>query len=142
MKRCNLIGIAGAFLITGLFVLPAFSQSDTTTTTAVSEDAPQTKELAIYGEVQDVNAASGSISVQYYDYDTDEEKSATILTDKDTKMENAAALNDIKQGDWVDVTYAVSDGKNVAKFIMVEKEEELADTQATGTAPAELPEEE
>lgn len=138
MKRGNLMWIFGVPLIIGLFAFPAFSQS--TTTAAVEETAPQAKELAIYGEVQDVNAASGSISVQYYDYDTDEEKTASIFTDKDTKIENAATLNDIKNGDWVDVTYDVSAGKNIAKFIMVEKEE-AEGAMATESVPAELPEE-
>ncbi|MBI5144473.1 MAG: hypothetical protein HZA30_05345, partial [Candidatus Omnitrophica bacterium] len=51
---------------------------------------------------------------------------------KDTTIENAAKLDEIKQGNWVDVTYSVSGGKDVAKSIIVEKEE----------APAEiLPEE-
>ena len=138
MKRCNLICIAGASLIIGLFALPAFSQD--AATPVISEEAPQAKELAIYGEVQDVNAASGSISVQYYDYDSDEEKTSDILTDKNTKLENATGVSDIKNGDWVDVTYEVSGGKNIAKFIMVEKED-AAEGTAEG-APAELPEEE
>jgi len=45
-------------------------------------------------------------------------------------MENAAAISDIKQGNWADVIYSVTDGKNAAKSIIVEKEEE---------APAEMP---
>lgn len=83
----------------------------------------QPKDLSIYGEVQSVNAASNSMSVQYYNYDTDEEKTITISTDKDTKIENVASLNDIKKGDWADVTYVTEGAKNIAKSVIVEKEE-------------------
>jgi len=89
-----------------------------------------------------VNAASGSILVQYYDYDSDEERTVDILMDKNTKLENATGPNDIKKSDWVDVTYEINGGKNVAKFIMVEKEEEAEGARMSEGAPAELLEEE
>ena len=88
------------------------------------EEAPQPKELSIYGEVQNADTSANSLSIQYYDYDSDEEKAADVIVNKDTRIENAATLADIKKGDWADVTYAVVDGKNIAKSIMVEKEEE------------------
>ena len=87
--------------------------------------ADAAKELSIYGEVKAVNAAASGLSVQYYDYDSDEEKTAEIVVVKEAKIENAATLNDIKQGDWVDVSYTVVDGKNVAKVVSVEKEEQV-----------------
>ena len=90
----------------------------------------QPQEVSIYGEVKAVNPAASSMTVQYYDYDSDEEKSIEITTDNTTKMENAATINDVKQGNWADVIYSVANGKNIAKSIIVEKEEE---------APAEMP---
>jgi len=107
---------------------------------APAPEAPQTKEIAIYGEVQSVDAAAGSIAIQYYDYDSDSEKTATVMVDKDSKIENAGSLGDIKKGDWADVTYTVKDGNNAAKVITVEKEETPATEQASpaaATAPAE-----
>ncbi len=92
------------------------------------------KELSLYGEVQAVNTAAHSLSVQYYDYDTDEERLADIGADKDTKIENAATLADIKKGDWVDVTYAAKDNKNIAKVIAVEKEEAPAAPESAAPA--------
>ena len=89
-----------------------------------TKTAPE-QELAIYGEVKAVNQSANSLSIQYYDYDSDEEKTAEIALDKDTKIENATALGDIKEGDWVDVAYAASGGKNIAKSIAVEKEEDI-----------------
>ena len=88
------------------------------------------EELSIYGEVQTVDADGQTITVQYYDYDTDEEKTSEIMTGKDTKLDNAASIADIKKGDWVDVTYTANSGKNVAKVVSVEKEEPAQDENA------------
>lgn len=85
--------------------------------------SPATNELSIYGEVQSVNAAANSMIVQYYDYDNDEEKSIEITLDKASKLENVKDMPEIKKGDWADITYTVSAGKNVAKIVSVEKEE-------------------
>ena len=94
----------------------------------VSEQVTKTmaaEELSIYGEVQSVGAEGmGSLTVQYYDYDADDEKTITIVLDAGTKLENANSVADIKKGDWADVTYAVGGGKNTAKSIIVEKDEE------------------
>ena len=109
----------------------------------VSEDNSAVKELSIYGEVQAVNTVANSLTVQYYDYDSDEEKTVEITADKDTKIENAAALANISKSDWVDITYAAAGGKNLAKSIMVEKEEKeeekTAASATTNTKPAETP---
>lgn len=96
----------------------------------VKEEAVKLDELSIYGEVQSVNAQTNSIVVQYYDYDNDEEKSIDISVDANSKLENAKAITDIKKGDWVDVNYTVSAGKNTAKMVSVEKEEPAMDTSA------------
>jgi hypothetical protein len=100
--------------------------------TQAAAPAPS-KDVPIYGEVQSVNATANSMTVLYYDEETYEEKSVDLLVDKDTKLENAKALADIKEGDWVDATYTAAEGKNKASSVKVEKEEELP--PAT-TAPA------
>jgi len=84
---------------------------------------PAVDELSIYGEVQAADAAAGTVAVQYYDYDADEEKTISISCDPATKFENAASVADMKKGDWTDVTYILKDGKAVAKSVVVEKEE-------------------
>lgn len=138
-----------AFFIACLLVLligvPAFSQ-DTGNTPSSEEtisvptpavDAlPQAKETAIYGEVQTVDASASILSVQYYDYDSDSEKTADIAIDIDTKLENVSAIGDVKKGDWIDVTYIVNNGKNIAKVVTVEKEETPALEEASPQAPA------
>jgi hypothetical protein len=85
----------------------------------------QPEELSVYGEVQASDTAAGTLSVQHYDYDTDEEKTMELVIDKDTKIENAATGADIKKGDWVDVTYVISGSKHLARSIFVEKEDEV-----------------
>ena len=94
------------------------------------EKAIQPQEISIYGEVKSINTANSSIAVQYYDYDSDEEKSIDIMVGADTKMENAAAISDIKPGNWADVMYTIVSGNNIAKSVIIEKEEE---------APVEMP---
>lgn len=94
--------------------------------------APPAKDAAsqptsqnIYGEVQAVNAAGGTMTVQYYDYDADEEKAIDLMVASGTKIENAPGLADIKKGDWVDATFAAEGQKNTASSVTVEKEEEV-----------------
>ena len=101
-----------------------------------AEASAKTNELSIYGEVQAVNIPAASISVQYYDYDNDEEKTLEVSLDKDSKLENVKAIDGVKKGDWVDVTYTVTGGKNIAKMVSVETEEPAAENNA----PAETAE--
>ena len=128
-----------AILVLGLFAVqgycqdnqsPAPAATETVTAEAPAATTVQPQEISIYGEVTAVNPTTSSMTVQYYDYDSDEEKSIEITSDSNTKMENATAITDIKQGNWADVIYTVANGKNIAKSIIVEKEEE---------APAEMP---
>lgn len=140
MKRCILISL-GIAVVTAVLIAPEFSQAQEepkaqpAPAPSAAAPAPEAKELSIYGEVQAVDAAANSLNAQYYDYDSDEEKTITIALDKDTKIENAANISEIKKGDWVDVTYTVKNGKNMAKSVMVEKEE-AASPEATQTPPA------
>jgi len=48
-------------------------------------------------------------------------------------LENAKAIGDIKKGDWVDITYTTSAGKNLAKAVSVEKEEPAQEETAPTT---------
>ena len=73
-----------------------------------------------------MNAAVSSIVVQYYDYDSDNEKSIEITAANNTKIEGVSTINDIRQGAWADINYTVVNGKNIAKSIAVEKEENAA----------------
>ena len=138
-----------AILVLGLFTVQGYCQDNQNPTPAATEAvtaapdatlAAQPQEISIYGEVKAVNPAASSMTVQYYDYDSDEEKSIEITSDSSTKMENAAAIGDVKQGNWADVIYTVTNGKNIAKSIIVEKEEEApADMPKPEAMPQEAP---
>jgi hypothetical protein len=104
---------------------------------APAQEAAQKNELSIYGEVQAVNIQTNSITALYYDYDNDEEKSIEITLGKDTKLENIKTIDELKKGDWVDVAYVVSGGKNIAGLISVEKEEPAQEENAMGAAAEE-----
>jgi len=103
---------------------------------------PEAQDMSLYGEIKSVDTASNSITVQYYDYDTDEEKTTSITVDDATKLENAKTISEMKQGDWADITYVVADGKNVAKSIIVEKEEATTIQPSAAEPASDFPEEE
>lgn len=149
MKRYGFI-CALVLVLMALAIVPVFAQeekgaaapaegaavSESEAPAAVETAAPeagQPKDVSIYGEVLSVNAAANTMSVQYYDYDSDEEKTVELSVGADTKLENAASLNDVKKGDWVDAIYSSVGGKNAAKSVMVEKEEAV---QMPENAPA------
>jgi len=100
--------------------ITAFAQENTPPVQSIPVSS---QELSMYGEVKSVNAKANSISIQYYDYDSDSEMTAEITLNAQSKIENAASLNDIKEGDWLDLTYEKMEGKNVARIIRVEKDE-------------------
>jgi Cu/Ag efflux protein CusF len=97
-------------------------------------EAAKPEEMSIYGEVKSTDSAANSVKLRYYDYDSDEEKTEEIILDRSTKMENAAGLQDIKEGDWIDAVYVPKGGKNIAKSVIVEKEEEEP-ADVAGTKP-------
>lgn len=100
-----------------------------TATPAAPAAAAETsgKIISIYGEIREANKEAGSISIQYYDYDADDEKTTEIFTDSATKLENVNGFGEIQRGDWADVDYSAAAGRNTAKLIRVEKEEEPTD---------------
>lgn len=136
-----MISVIMAFAATSAFSQATPPAAESAKAETAAPAASQAKEISIYGEVQAVNAVANTLSVQYYDYDSDSEKTAEVVVGADTKMENAKAASDVKKGDWVDVTYVASGGKNMAKTVSVEKEEPatepMAGPSATGASSDE-----
>jgi hypothetical protein len=143
MKRNKAFSI---LVLVSMVVIPVIASAQTSeapvakdaAVAAPSAAAPAqpAKEIAIYGEVQNVNVSATTVSVQYYDYDSDAEKTTEIVAGGNVKLENVKTIADIKKGDWVDVTYTVVDGKNVASLISIEKEEPAEASPAPEAAPA------
>lgn len=93
----------------------------------------QPQELSIYGEVKSVNPTDDSVSIQYYNYAKNKEDLIIATIDNNTNMPNARTVDDIKQGDWVDVTYTMVNGKNIASSITVKTK----DSSAVGVPASE-----
>lgn len=105
-------------------------------TQAPSVTEPDTQWL--WGEVSSLDLLNNEITVNYLDYETDNEKEIKITFNDKTKLENINSLNDIKLHDTVSVDYAVSaDGKYIVKNISVEKLEEPPAAQKENTEPGE-----
>lgn len=80
----------------------------------------------LWGEAISVDAAKGEVVVKFLDYETEQEKQATIVTDDKTSYENVNSLAQIKTTDTLSIDYVVDkDGKNIAKNISVERPEEI-----------------
>ena len=137
MEKHRSIRLLTICLIVILFTMPAFSQQNPTPpasqddnpassstseqVSSVKAEIPQPTEISIYGEVQSVDASTNSLTIKYYDYDSDQEKSVEITANMATKLENASSITDIKKGDWADIIYIVNDAKNMAKSVSIEK---------------------
>jgi hypothetical protein len=122
MRRFREIS-AGILMCIALLTGAGICQEEKRAEPSSAQGGPKVE--SIYGEVLAVNDASSSLTVQYYDYDADEEKNLDVGLDKDSRLENASSLKDVKVGDWVDVSYSLGEGgKKVAKTVKVEKAEE------------------
>ena len=78
----------------------------------------------IWGDVVSVDTQKNELLIKYLDYETDSEKEISISVDDKTTLENVKSLDEIKAKDTVSVDYIiVSEGKNLAKNISVEKPE-------------------
>ncbi len=67
------------------------------------------------------SVSSKQIVVTEYDYDTYEDVNATYTLDPKVSLKNAESLKDIKEGDDVEINYAIKGDKKVAKTITIKK---------------------
>ena len=135
MKK-HFVCLSVIWAVITVLTIPAFSQNFKAPAkegSVSAEEAAKPKELFIYGEVQAVNAQTASMTVQYYDYDSDEEKTLEVALDKNSRLENVKSVDEIKRGDWVDVTCISSLGKKIALNVIVEKEELFEEEYAPGS---------
>lgn len=84
--------------------------------------------LWLWGEVVSVDIQNKTLSVKYLDFETDQEKEMSVNVDEKTTYENIKTLDAMKTKDNVSVDYIISpDGKNIARNIVVEKPEAIAE---------------
>lgn len=93
----------------------------------------------VWGEMVSLDAANNQITVKYLDYENSAEKEIILGVNEKTTYENINSLGELKPKDTVSIDYIVSDGKNIAKNISMEKPEaapaapEAAVPQGEGT---------
>lgn len=87
-------------------------------------DATINESQWVWGEVLSLDAQAKTLQVKYLDYETDQEKEMTVVTNETTTYENVESLSQIKPSDTVSIDYTIGlDGRVVAKNISVEKPE-------------------
>ena len=72
-----------------------------------------------YGAV--VKASSSQLVVAEYDFEKDQEINVTYELDPKVELKNVKSMGEIAQGDSVDITYVVKNGKKIATIIEVAK---------------------
>ena len=75
-----------------------------------------------YGTV--VNVAEDYLTVSEYDYENDEEVEKNYFVDSQAEIKGADSILGIAVDDNVDIAYRISNGKNIAQSITVEKPSE------------------
>ena len=86
-----------------------------------------------YGTVASIS--DNQISLSEYDYEKDEDVTASYFVSEKTEFNNVKNLQEILAGDVIDIIYQESDGKRLATHISVEKPEnefELDEVDAEG----------
>lgn len=68
-----------------------------------------------------VKVTPQEVTVLEYDYDLDEEVEIVYKVGRDTEFRSMAALNDLKEGDSVEIDYVLKGGNKVAKIISLEE---------------------
>jgi len=79
-----------------------------------------------WGEVVSTDIQNKTLTIKYLDFETDQEKELLLAVDESTVYENVKSLEEIQPKDILSVDFLVSDSKNVAKNISIEKPEGLS----------------
>ncbi len=94
----------------------------------------------LWGEVSYLDIPNNKITINYFDYETDSEKSEKVSVDGNTKYENIKSLNEIKLNDAISIDYTISpDGRHIAKNIRIERPEEVSALAVSASVPVTTP---
>ena len=95
----------------------------------------------LWGEVVNLDLQNNLILVKYLDYETDQEKEATVSVDEKTTYENIGSIGELNQNDAVSIDYIVTaDGKNIARAVSLEKPDETIEIPEEAVKSLEIPE--
>ncbi len=107
-----------AFLLAGVTASPILAEEAAAPAAPVEVEEGEELEYT-FGTVKSVSA--DQIVINEFDYDTGEEKEQTYALDSKVELNNAASLQEIAQGDEVDVDYRVEGDKKIAQVISIAK---------------------
>jgi hypothetical protein len=80
-----------------------------------------------WGEVTNLDSQAKTLTLKYFDYETDQEKELVLAVDEKTAYENIKSFDEIKVKDTLSIDYAAGpENKNVAKNISLERPDALA----------------
>jgi hypothetical protein len=92
----------------------------------------------VWGEIVNLEEHDRTITLEYLDYEVDQEKKIVLSVDQDTVFENVKGFTDLKPKDTLSVDYlAGPDNVNIAKNISLDKPEDLAAVSPSGAAAAD-----
>jgi hypothetical protein len=104
------------------FGASAFAQDAAAPVTTDATTAPASADVTegqfSYGTV--VTASIASMKISEYDFETDTSEEINYEVATDVKLENVNSIDDIKQGDEVEIEFVIRDGKRTAVSIYVE----------------------
>ncbi len=125
-KQCFILLLAAAVL----FSLPDAAPAQTET-----QQAEISQYIYTYGTV--IALDEKQITLQEYDYDSDDEKEVTYLLDPAIVLEGAGTMAEIAVDDAVELYYEEQDGKKTARVIRKEVIEEDGSSDGDPSAPQE-----
>jgi len=78
-----------------------------------------------YGEIVTTDKDKGTITINEYNWDTNEEFQMVYSVKEDVELEGANDLIDIPKGSYVDIEYSLDEnGNKVAEYIVIYSDEE------------------
>lgn len=130
MKKCVVLAMFSLFLSIMInrqvFAVDEMAIPGVDTASVATDETNPADELEYsFGEVKSISSAD--LVLTEYDYLTDKESDVTYSVDPAVKFENAASVNDIKNGDSIEIDYQIQGDKKIVKNIILEKlDDELA----------------
>ena len=134
MKLNRMLGMLVLFITITTFIAfaqePGESGPTVSTMPADLAQAPIQNEVDTqwaWGEVTSLDSQAKTLSLKYFDYETDQEKELVLAVDEKTAYENIKSFDEIKIKDTLSIDYTAGpENKNVAKNISLERPDALA----------------
>lgn len=136
MNFRKILGIFVFIIFIAMATFVAFAEEAVVAASAQNEVDTQWA----WGEVTSLGSQAKTLSLKYFDYETDQEKELVLTVDEKTAYENIKSFDEIKVKDTLSIDYAAGpENKNIAKNISFEKPDTLAPAPQEPAASALQP---